>query len=250
MVALFVIFSDYQTLLSFVATDKEAIPTKVVLGRDAMKIAFCVTGQLQRLEILSKIANIFIPNAKMGHVVHVFVLLDDTPEVKQTFWRYDYSDTPYANYTTARLERLIARKTYAANLGGYFKAHVRVGPPSQDLFEVVDGFVPVWYTHTLTYPTPPWPYAISISLIHHYLMQSLSTFLPFLHLTILTVQSWLWLWYQVRDKIINTDAQKTSTKDGQGVNSDMLESAEARFKNNLAWMAGCWDTPFEDNLLN
>ena len=143
MVALFVIFSDYQTLLSFVAMDKEAIPTKVVLGRDAMKIAFCVTGQLQRLEILSKIANIFIPNAKMGHVVHVFVLLDDTPEVKQTFWRYDYSDTPYANYTTARLERLIARKTYAANLGGYFKAHVRVGPPSQDLFEVVDGFVPV-----------------------------------------------------------------------------------------------------------
>ena len=187
LVALFVIFSDYQTLLSFVALDKGAIPSKVVLGRENLKIAFCVTGQLQRLEILSKIANIFIPNAKMGHIVHVFVLLDDTPDVKQTFWRYDYSDTPYANYTTERLERLIARKTYAATLGGYFKAHVRVGPPAQDLFEVVDGFVPV------------------------------------------------------KEKIINTDAQKVSTKNGQGVNNDMVESAEARFKNNLAWMAGLRD---------
>ena len=143
IVALFVIFNDYQTLLSFVALDKEATPTPVKLGHDSLKIAFCVTGQLQRLEILSKIAHIFIPNAKMGHLVHVFVLLDDTPEVKQTFWRYDYSDTPYVNYTTERLERLIAHKTYPSKLGGYFKAHVRVGPPSQDLFEVVDGFVPV-----------------------------------------------------------------------------------------------------------
>jgi hypothetical protein len=44
--------------------------------------------------------------------------------------------------------------------------------------------------------------------------------------------------HQVRDKEINTDAQKTSTKNGQGVNKDMVESADARFKNNLAWMAG------------
>jgi hypothetical protein len=62
-----------------------------------------------------------------------------------------------------------------------------VGPPSQDLFEVVDGFVPV-------------------------------------------VQ-----------KEINTDAQKSSTKEGKGVNDQMVESAEDRFKNNLGWMAGLRD---------
>ena len=152
-----------------------------------LKIAFCVTGQLARLELMSKIAHIFAPNAKAGHLVHLFMLLDDTPEVKQTFWRYDYSSTPYAAYSTEKLDRFLARKMRALGVGNHFRARVRVGPPAQDLFEVVDGFVPV------------------------------------------------------KDKEINTDAQKSSTKDGKGVNGQMLEPAADRFKNNLAWMAGLRD---------
>jgi hypothetical protein len=108
-----------------------------------MKIAFCLTGQLARLELLSKLANIFIPNALKGNTVHVFMLLDNSPVVKQTFWRYDYSDTPYANYNVKKMEEVIAKKLSGVNLGNRFKARVRLEPNSQDVFEVVDGFVPV-----------------------------------------------------------------------------------------------------------
>ena len=182
------IISEDSILNGFLGNSKPTIKApEVKLGKDALKIAFCVTGQLPRLELLSKIANVFVPNARAGHLVHVFIQLDDSQEVKQTFWRYDYTDTPYADYTAEKIEILIARKTYPYNLGAHFKARVRIGPPSQDLFEVVDGFVPV-------------------------------------------IQ-----------KEINTDAQKYSTKDGKGVNDKMVETAEDRFKNNLAWMAGLRD---------
>ena len=61
---------------------KESVP---------LKIAFCLTGQLARLELWSKLTNIIVPNVRAGHTVHLFMLLDNQIEqVKQTFWRYDY----------------------------------------------------------------------------------------------------------------------------------------------------------------
>ena len=107
------------------------------------KIAFCLTGQLARLELLSKLAHIVVPNVKKGNTVHFFILLDNSPIVKQTFWRYDYSETPYANYNVKKMEEMIAKKLTGVDLGTKFRARVRLEPPSQDLFEVIDGFVPV-----------------------------------------------------------------------------------------------------------
>ena len=177
-------FADDDALSMDVATTPYVAPP---IKPEMLKIAFCVTGQLARLELLSKIANIFVPNAKMGHLVHLFMLLDDTREVKQTFWRYDYTNTPHATHSAAKLDHFLARKMRIAGVDGHFHARVRVGPPAQDEFEVVDGFVPV------------------------------------------------------KDKVINTDAQKSSTMGGKGVNEKMKEKAPERFKNNLAWMAGLRD---------
>jgi hypothetical protein len=44
---------------------------------EKFKVAFCLTGQLARFEIISKIKNIFIPNAKIGTLIHNFILLGD-----------------------------------------------------------------------------------------------------------------------------------------------------------------------------
>ena len=108
-----------------------------------MRIAFCLTGQLARLELLSKIRNIFVPNAKKGHTVHLFMLLDNEDAVKQTYWRYDYSGTPYANYNTKKMEDFVAKKVAPYALGDKFLPRIRLEPRGQDVFEVVDGFVPV-----------------------------------------------------------------------------------------------------------
>ena len=45
-----------------------------------LNLAFCLTGQLARLELLSKINNIFVANAQKGNRVDVFVLLDDNAQ--------------------------------------------------------------------------------------------------------------------------------------------------------------------------
>ena len=108
-----------------------------------MKIAFCLTGQLARLELLSKLAHIVIPNVKKGNTVHFYMLLDNSPIVKQTFWRYDYTETPYANYNVKKMEEVIAKKLTGVDLGNKFRARVRLEAPTQDLFEVIDGFIPV-----------------------------------------------------------------------------------------------------------
>ena len=108
-----------------------------------MRIAFCVTGQLARLELLSKIANVFIPNAQVGHTVHLYMLLDNRPEVHQTFWRNDYSKTPYVDFSERKMESFIAQTVYSAKLGDQFVSHVRLESPSQDIFEVIDEFIPV-----------------------------------------------------------------------------------------------------------
>lgn len=106
-------------------------------------LAFCLTGQLARLEILSKIHNIFVPNAQLGHQVDIFILLDNqVEEIKQTFWKFDYSSTPYVNFDSNTLSKLIDKnlKPYG-NLN--INYYIRLEPPSQIEYEVVGNKIPV-----------------------------------------------------------------------------------------------------------
>jgi len=43
---------------------------------ESPKVAVCITGQLSRLELDSKIQNLLIPLSKQHHVVHLFTALE------------------------------------------------------------------------------------------------------------------------------------------------------------------------------
>jgi len=120
-----------------------------------LRVAFCVTGQLARLELLSKIKNILLPNALAGNLAHMFVLLDGNDAgVKQTFWRYDYSDNLYNSYNASRLKRYIDRHISDKILGSMaaqqgsamnrIRTLVRIEPPAQNNFTVRGRRVPVF----------------------------------------------------------------------------------------------------------
>jgi hypothetical protein len=123
-----------------------------------MKVAICLTGQLLRLEILSKIQNLIAYNAvTLGHQIDVFVMLDNNiTEAKQTFWRYDYSNTLYRNMTTKTLlayfqkhiAESVVRLTPVTLKNEQLKLppiNVRaiMGPPTQSNFTIRGGKVPV-----------------------------------------------------------------------------------------------------------
>lgn len=109
-----------------------------------LNIAFCLTGQLARLEIKSKVKNIFTPNARQGNTVHVMVYLDDEiHKVKQTFWRYDYSNTPYINYTTEMLADEFYNLMKEMKIEESVSMWIQLAPPSQEKYEVVAGKIPV-----------------------------------------------------------------------------------------------------------
>ena len=119
-----------------------------------LRLAFCVTGQLARLELISKIKNIFLPNSMLGSVVHIFVLLDRNDlGVKQTFWRYDYSDNLYGSFNASSLKRYIDDRisdqilsSISAQQKGVMnriRTHVRIEPPAQNNFTVRGRRIPV-----------------------------------------------------------------------------------------------------------
>jgi hypothetical protein len=135
--------SSSRGLLSSSPTDPGSSPPSSKKS-EPLKIAFCLTGQLARLELWSKITNIFVPNVKAGHTVHLFVLLDNEVEqVKQTFWRYDYSEAPFTNFDEKKMQAYIQKRTEKANLGDKFVYRIRLEPPSQGTFPIVGGFIPV-----------------------------------------------------------------------------------------------------------
>lgn len=109
-----------------------------------INIAFCLTGQLARLELLSKIRNIFVPNAKLGHNVHIFILLDDEiKNIKQTFWKYNYSDSPFLRFKRDQLINYLKQKFEFYGVSDNVKFWVRLEPPMQSHYEVVGGTIPV-----------------------------------------------------------------------------------------------------------
>jgi hypothetical protein len=60
----------------YIGINSKFLETEKKNEESGLKIAFCLTGQLARLELRSKIYRIFIPNAKYGNIPHVFVYLD------------------------------------------------------------------------------------------------------------------------------------------------------------------------------
>ena len=112
-------------------------PTRSAVG--PLKIAFLVTGQLARLELESKIENIFIANAAAGHIVNVFFLLDhNVTEVKQTFWRYDYDSTPYRRMNKHELKNFVDQRVEAAGFNSktQIRTLTRFEYPAQTNFSV------------------------------------------------------------------------------------------------------------------
>ena len=102
-----------------------------------LRIAFCITGQLARLELLSKIKNIFIENAKIGNIPHIFMVLDnDIEDVKQTYWKYNYSTSIYGSHTAQDLKDIIDHSAKKNNFTNIIKTFVRLEPPSRGQFEV------------------------------------------------------------------------------------------------------------------
>lgn len=121
--------------------------TEIFVPPVGIKIAYCVTGQLSRLELLSKITNIFIANAKFGNTPHVYLYLDnEIHNVKQTYWHYNYSMSPYGHMTRQELLAFIDKiqsKLGFPNKKSIVRTRVKLASPSRDLFHVVNDKVPV-----------------------------------------------------------------------------------------------------------
>ena len=95
-------------------------------NKKGMKLAFCVSGQLARFEIVSKIKNVFVANTLIGHHVDVFILLDpDVKEVKQTFWRFDYSTNTYNDMTSDELKKHVEIRPATWNTTHDFESNDR-----------------------------------------------------------------------------------------------------------------------------
>ena len=58
--------------------------------------------------------------------MHLFVLLDNEVEdVKQTFWKYDYSDSPYLKFTNKKMSDFLKKKVDSSGNGDKFSVFVR-----------------------------------------------------------------------------------------------------------------------------
>ena len=119
--------------------------TKPVNETKPLRIAFCLNGQLARLELYSKIKNIFIPNARIGNLVHVFIYLDNEVEhVKQTYWNYDYSKAMYGSHSKKELKAVVDDAATQSGFKTRIRTRVLLQPPPRHVFAIAhDGEVPV-----------------------------------------------------------------------------------------------------------
>ena len=123
-----------RRLTSPIADQERLNPTQTL---KPLRIAFCITGQLARLEILSKIKNVLLKNAEVGHTPHVFIFLDDDVQnVKQTYWRYDYKSSLYGMYKPSDLKELIDTSIKELKNHEKMKTFVRFEAPPRNVFEV------------------------------------------------------------------------------------------------------------------
>lgn len=100
-------------------------------------IAVMVTGQLSRLELVTKLDNIVLHNAKAGHKIDLFVLLDsNVGEIKQTSYQVDYTTMPYIKYNEHQLISYINQKIIDHHMEKMVKVYVILEAPSMDIFAV------------------------------------------------------------------------------------------------------------------
>ena len=125
--------------------EDSAESTKPINESKPLRIAFCVNGQLARLELYSKIKNIFIPNARIGNLVHVFIYLDnEVNNVKQTYWNYDYSNSMYGSHNRKEIKAIVDDAATITGLRSRIRTRVLLQPPPRHLFPVNNnGTVPV-----------------------------------------------------------------------------------------------------------
>lgn len=132
----------------YVRGNKKILPdTFTSMNRSAehKNFAVCLTGQLVRLELGSKITNFIIPNLELGHRISLFILLDSlVNEVKgaKRVNRFDAKQALYANFTSDQLHLWIHRHI-PSHLMVNFKLYVRVEPPLSSSFPSRDASVPV-----------------------------------------------------------------------------------------------------------
>ena len=119
-----------QTTIDSRSSDSTAVQN------NPLRIAFCVTGQLARLELNSKIKNVILANAEAGHVAHMFLYLDnEVTNVRQTYWKFNYSSSLYGHYTEQNLKSFID-KNIDHEYENKVKTWVRLEPPPRYHFEV------------------------------------------------------------------------------------------------------------------
>jgi len=131
---------------STTSSSEEGIEAKKAVNASApLKIAFCLNGQLARLEMYSKVTNIFVPNARMGHLVHVFVYLDnEVNNVKQTYWNYDYSESLYGSSSRKQIKAVVDDAVADAGVKARVRTRVLLQAPPRHAFPAAhDGPVPV-----------------------------------------------------------------------------------------------------------
>ena len=121
-------------------------PPSRSLQRRGIKIAYCLTGQLARLELESKIRNVLMANARAGNTPHLFVLLDNEIEnVKQTYWKFNYSDTVFGAFSRQDLKAFVDQTVIKSGFDSSTQIRTRVilQQPSRAEFHVVNDKVPV-----------------------------------------------------------------------------------------------------------
>ena len=89
------------------------------------RYAICLTGQLKRLELFSKVANIFAPNLRAGAVLGVFAYLDNSTEMRATSGQGKAPDF-YDGMSAAALQHLLHETTTEAAVFGAEQLHVEV----------------------------------------------------------------------------------------------------------------------------
>lgn len=105
------------------------------IDRDKIKYAICLTGQLLRLELGSKLKHIVEANLNKDLFLSLYLVLDS--EVKEhkavkNKNRYRLEDAIYANHSTQSLYQVI--KDFIPHSS--FTIHVRLEPPTQKTFLV------------------------------------------------------------------------------------------------------------------
>lgn len=115
-------------------------------------IAICITGQLIRLELGSKIENLVKVNLRTGHHIDLFVLLDNQLEKHKAVKRanrYSPDNCLYRNMTADKMMHLINSQIsieYTNTSAPKFSCRIRLEPPKRTSF-VLTGLNPVCIRH-------------------------------------------------------------------------------------------------------